>query len=589
MCDTACSNSWVSNDLANRLGLHGTALKLTVKGINTEEVVDTKLVELIVTPRDNQAFEPFKVSPYVKENLNVGADVINIKALQETYPHLAVLDPVTYCYGNIEMILGQDVYHAIRPLQYFAADEKSSPFAVRLPIGWVLSGPLPSSSSLVSTCFKANMEQDFEFASQVKSWYDMESYGALKQVDPRSASDARAHEILENTTVHNGKRYDVGMLWAKDIIELPNNYFSALVQLKSLEKRLTKDQTLREKYSSTIKEDLNKGYVVRVKDAHKVESRDNAKEYPEAAKAVLENFYMDNYLDSVESPERALIRSKELVHLLHLGGFKLTKFVSNVPDLADRIDGSAQSTEPKVIVSSKEESMHVLGLKWDHNNDTLVVSRGTNSTITKSLTQRLVLSLVSKVYDPIGLVAPFTVGARLTLKDIWRVNGQSWDDELPKDTVDRFLAWCVELPRLAEITIPRSYFSGPFQLLELHMFGDSSQDVFSAVGFLRAQVTCTSGEIITELAFVLGKARVAPMKVMTVPKLELKAALLAARLKSEICRALTVTVDKVFMWTDSTIVLQWINSTNKHPIFIENRVSEILENTSVDQWNHAAT
>ena len=504
------------------------------------------------------------------------------------------------------------------------------------------------------------------------------------------------------------------MLWAEDNIELPNNYFSALVQLKSLEKRLTKDQTLRDKYSCTIKEDLDKGYVVRVKDAHKVESRserewylphhpvvnpnkpgkvrrvlnraakfhgaslnkslltgpdllqnliyvllrfrqhpfavsadiegmflqvgvlpcdqpslrflwredptsnvlvhqytrhifgakdsptcanyalqrtarDNAKEYPVAANAVLENFYMDDYLDSMESPERAIIRSKELVHLLHLGGFKLTKFVSNVPDLADRIDGSAQSTEPKVIVSSKEESMHVLGLKWDHNNDTLVVSRGTNSKITKSLTQRLVLSLVSKVYDPIGLVAPFTVGARLILKDIWRVNGQSWDDELPKDTVDRFLAWCIALPRLAEITIPRSYFSGPFQHLELHMFGDSSQDVFSAVGFLRAQVTCHSGEIITELAFVLGKARVAPMKVMTVPKLELQAALLAARLKREICRALTVTVDKVFMWTDSTIVLQWINSTNKHPIFIANRVSEILENTSVDQWNRVAT
>ena len=318
-------------------------------------------------------------------------------------------------------------------------------------------------------------------------------------------------------------------------------------------------------------------------------ARDNAKEYPEAAKAVLENFYMGDYLDSVESPERALIRSKELVHLLHLGGFKLTKFVSKVPDLTDRIDGSAQSTEPKVIVSSKEESMRVLGLKWDHNNDTLVVSRGTSSTITKSLTQRLVLSLVSKVYDPIGLVAPFTVGARLILKDIWRVNGQSWDDELPKDTVDRFLAWCVELPRLAEITMPRSYFSGPSQHIELHMFGDGSQDVFSAVGFLRAQINCTSGEIITDLAFVLGKARVVPIKVMTVPKLELQAALLAARLKREICRALTVTVDNVFMWTDSTIVLQWINSTNKHPIFIANRVSEILENTSVEQWNHVAT
>ena len=66
LCNTACRNSWASNDLANRLGLHVTALKLTVKGINTEEVVNTNLVELIVTPRDNQAFAPFKVSPYVR-------------------------------------------------------------------------------------------------------------------------------------------------------------------------------------------------------------------------------------------------------------------------------------------------------------------------------------------------------------------------------------------------------------------------------------------------------------------------------------------------------------------------------------------
>ena len=146
-------------------------------------------------------------------------------------------------------------------------------------------------------------------------------------------------------------------------------------------------------------------------------ARENVNQYPEATKAVLENFYIDDYSDSVESPERALKRSKELVHLLHLGGFKLTKFVSNVPNLADRIDGSPQSTEPKVLASSKEESSHVLGLIWDRNNDTLVVSRGTSSAATKSLTQRLVLSLVSKVFDPIGLVGPFTVCARLLPKE----------------------------------------------------------------------------------------------------------------------------------------------------------------------------
>ena len=154
----------MSNSLAARLGLQGTALKLTIKGINTEELIDTKVVQLTVTPHEDQDFEAFTVRPYVRETLKVGSDIIDVKSMQETYTHLAVLDPVRYSYGNIEMILGQDVYHAIRPLEYFSADEKYSPFAVRLPIGWVLSGPLPSSSSLVSVCFKANIEQDFELA-----------------------------------------------------------------------------------------------------------------------------------------------------------------------------------------------------------------------------------------------------------------------------------------------------------------------------------------------------------------------------------------------------------------------------------------
>ena len=169
-------------------------------------------------------------------------------------------------------------------------------------------------------------------------------------------------------------------------------------------------------------------------------------------------------------------------------------------------------------------------MKWDHNNDTLDVSRGISNTVTKSLTQRLALSLVSMVYDPIGLVAPFTVGARLLLRDIWRVRGQLWDEELQKGTVEKFLEWSEELPKLAEITISWSCFSANFEHLELQIFGDSSQEVSSAVEFLRPWLN-TSGGSQTELPFVLGKTRVTPVKVMTVPKLELQAALLAAPLK----------------------------------------------------------
>ena len=118
-----------------------------------------------------------------------------------------------------------------------------------------------------------------ELANQVNSWYDIESFGANKPVEPRSAADRGAHEIFENTTVHDGLRYDIGILWAADNTKLPNNYFSSLVQLKSLKRRLGQDEELREKYSNSIKEDLNMGYVIEVPDTDKVENRSDKKWY----------------------------------------------------------------------------------------------------------------------------------------------------------------------------------------------------------------------------------------------------------------------------------------------------------------------
>ena len=714
LCDPACSHSWISSAAAERLKPKGKSLKLTVCGINTQQTIDTLVTDVTVKPIAENTCENFQVSPYIRENLNIGSDIVDVPHLQETYPYLSVLDPVRYSYSNIEMILGQDVYHAIRPIEYFESESKCAPVAVRLPIGWVLSGPLPSSSSFVSSCFKAIVEPEQDLVEQLRTWYELESYGAIKEVDPRSSADRRAVEILKKTTTHDGQRYQVGMLWANDDLDLPNNYYSALVQLKSLEKRLSMDEELRSKYSKNINDDVEKGYVFRVKNPkypsqrsrrewylthhpvinpnkpgkirrvlngaakfhgtslnrslltgpdllqrlihtlicfrqHKYAvsadiegmflqvgvpladqpclrflwredpssevmvyqysrhifgakdwptcanfalqktAKDNIRKFPDAAQPVLDKFYMDDYLDSLETPHEALSRSKKLVELLKLGGFKLTKFISNTPHLLDEIENNDHLCQPKVIlVSDEKASSHVLGLKWDHRKDTLVVSRGTKCDDSNKVTQRLVLSLVAKVFDPIGLVAPFTVTARLLLKDIWRLSGQNWDNTLPIEMMNRFKVWSLDLPKLCNLTIPRSFFSGAFDQLELHVFGDSSQDVFSSIAFHRARVK-SEGIGRTEIAFVLGKARVAPMKCLTVPKLELQAALLATRLKVDIIKALTIPLSRVFMWTDSTTVLQWLGSLDKQPIFVANRVSEILESTTVDQWFHVPT
>ena len=230
-------------------------------------MVDTETVELKLTPVHSGGFcSTFAVTPYVRDDLKVGNDVIDVDNLKKIYPHLEPIPFSKYSYSNFEMILGQDVFHCIRPLEYFEADRPNTPIAVRLPMGWVLSGPLPSTTGLFSTCFKAvtSSENDSILADQLRSWYDMESFGAYKQIDSRSAADAQAMKILEETTFNDGCRYQVGMLWADDESTLPNNYFSALVQLKSLERRLGKDPQLKESYSKTIKEDFEKGYTVQV-------------------------------------------------------------------------------------------------------------------------------------------------------------------------------------------------------------------------------------------------------------------------------------------------------------------------------------
>ena len=183
------------------------------------------------------------------------------------------------------------------------------------------------------------------------------------------------------------------------------------------------------------------------------------------------NFYLDDYLSSSLVAEEAAQKAKDLL-LLSLGGFELTKFVSNDQKILNQIelDSENQSNDGKQL-PTQDETSHVLGLKWNHKSDTLVVSRGTTPETQRTVTQRIVLSLVSAVYDPIGLLAPFTVKARFLLKDIWRLSGQKYDGVLPDDIVSKFTDWSSELGFHIKIGIHRSYSKQKVEPLELHMFG----------------------------------------------------------------------------------------------------------------------
>ena len=117
-------------------GRRSTATETALQRINSHQVVDTEIVELQLTPVHTiSSCPPFTVKSYVRKDLNVGTDAIDVDGLKNSYPHLDPMPLERYSYANVEMILGQGVFHSIRPLEYFESDCQNTPTAVRLPLG----------------------------------------------------------------------------------------------------------------------------------------------------------------------------------------------------------------------------------------------------------------------------------------------------------------------------------------------------------------------------------------------------------------------------------------------------------------------
>ena len=147
-------------------------------------------------------------------------------------------------------------------------------------------------------------------------------------------------------------------------------------------------------------------------------------------KLIMRNFYMDDLVKSVPSAEQAIEIYKLLRAMLAKGGFQFTKWISNCEQTLTSIDQGDKSPSSSKTFEAETTSSSILGLQWNVDADNLEVSRGMQKEIPVKITQRAVSSHVSAVFDPLGIVSPFTTRMRLLLKSIWKANGQSWDKEL---------------------------------------------------------------------------------------------------------------------------------------------------------------
>lgn len=198
-----------------------------------------------------------------------------------------------------------------------------------------------------------------------------------------------------------------------------------------------------------------------------------------------------------------------------------------------------------------------------------------------SNTYRSILSDVCGLYDPLGFWTPITLRARVLLQDICRLNPE-WDDVLPDELIERWEKWVADLYHLESVTVPRCLQPSLPTLIQLHTFVDASELGYGAVVYLLLQHKKT-----TTSSFVMSKCRVAQIQHLTIPRMELSAALLGARLAKKIKDELRLKIDQEIYWSDSSTVLRWIHSTHcRYHTWVANRVGEILTITAARQWRH---
>ena len=216
---------------------------------------------------------------------------------------------------------------------------------------------------------------------------------------------------------------------------------------------------------------------------------DNEEMYPIAAKAIQNNFYMDDFIESVETAEEAIEVFSQLRHLLSQNVFDRRKWISNSDKFSEAIpvDMKSISNTKQVEMKPNTEGSSVFGLQWTLTDDSLQVCRGTNKEFEAPINQRKILSLVSSLFDPIGLFSPLSVHVRRLLKGIWTKNGQQRDNEVDPGEEAEFFNWKEQLPIVAETSINRRYFITARDETENHVFADASGDTMCAVAFLHSQ------------------------------------------------------------------------------------------------------
>lgn len=315
-------------------------------------------------------------------------------------------------------------------------------------------------------------------------------------------------------------------------------------------------------------------------------------EHPNVSRIIRQNMYVDDVITGAHTEEEAIERYTELRYVFCNAGFNLRKWSSNSKKLLAKI--------PEIDRELKAETSNVkaLGISWSPTKDCFTYKMNLEHH-SKPFTKRLLLSEISSLFDPLGWICPIVISAKILVQELWKIK-LDWDEVIPGEIANQWLKIKSELHIINDINVYRWINYSPNDIMELHGFGDACKFAFGAVIFVK---NVTRGTV----RLLIAKNRVTPLKLtmeeeeikklegkqqvdLTIPKLELCAANLLAKLTKGVLKALNINFNKIYLWSDSKIVIDWIHGNPKrYKTFVANRISAIDKYVGTKNWYHVRT
>ncbi|XP_053692248.1 uncharacterized protein LOC128740709 [Sabethes cyaneus] len=312
-----------------------------------------------------------------------------------------------------------------------------------------------------------------------------------------------------------------------------------------------------------------------------------AAQFPDTADAIVDRTYVDDYFDSLDTEEEALQRATEVRFVNSKAGFEVRNWSSNSLFVLKGLGEEKAAESVHFHLDKTTENERVLGVIWNPRYDVLSFAVPTGAVVSLDhpgiVTKRAVLSSVMTLFDPLGLLAPFTTLGKMLVQDLWR-SGCEWDSEIDDESFKKWTSWISALPGIAELKIPRSYFgatqSKEFGPIQLHIFTDAGENAYGCAGFLRIEV-----DGVVKCSLAMARSKVSRLKQLTIPRLELQAAVMGARMPHVIKNNHSMKIQQTFIWTDSRTVLSWVTSDQKrYKQFVSFKIGEILTLTKLSEW-----